>query len=120
MCEMLWLDPSQFQVLGKLKRINENEVVIELRSISKNGICPRCKSVSASRYKQFLVDLSRVGFAVCIGLYARRFFFENPACPQKIFCARLGDLVARWGRRTIRLAKAHLAIGLALGGAAGH
>lgn len=49
----------------------------------------------------------------------RKFFCRHPACPRSIFPERLPGVVAPWARRTLRLAARLLALGLALGGAAG-
>ena len=43
----------------------------------------------------------------------------QPTCPRRIFTERLPGVVAPWARRTRRLTARLLAIGLALGGAAG-
>jgi transposase len=52
-------------------------------------------------------------------LRVRKFFCRHPTCPRHIFTERLPGLVAPWARRTLRLAARLLAMGLALGGAAG-
>ncbi len=52
-------------------------------------------------------------------LRVRKFFCRNAICPRRIFAERLPGVVAPWARRTLRLAAHLLAIGLALGGAAG-
>lgn len=52
-------------------------------------------------------------------LQVRKFFCTNSACHRRIFTERLPQLTLPWARRTCRLAKQLLAIGLALGGAAG-
>jgi transposase len=56
---------------------------------------------------------------VALRLLVRRFRCAQPACPQSIFCERLPGLLAAHARSTDRLAGAHRAIGLALGGEAG-
>jgi hypothetical protein len=43
----------------------------------------------------------------------------NVQCPRRIFTGRLPEVVAPWARRTRRLVTWLIAIGLALGGAAG-
>jgi transposase len=52
-------------------------------------------------------------------LRVRRLFCRNSACSRRIFTERLPGVVAPWARRTLRLMAHLLAIGLALGGAAG-
>jgi transposase len=49
----------------------------------------------------------------------RKFVCAIAQCPSRIFTERLPDVVAPWARRTRRLAAWLIAIGLALGGAAG-
>jgi transposase len=49
----------------------------------------------------------------------RRFFCPGPPCPRRIFVEPLHGFAARHARTTTRLARAHLAIGLALGGERG-
>jgi transposase InsO family protein len=45
----------------------------------------------------------------------RKLFFDNAACPRRIFAERLPDMAEPWARRTIRLAERLTAIGLAGG-----
>ncbi len=52
-------------------------------------------------------------------LRVRKFFCGNPQCARCIFTERLPGVVAPWARRTQRLTAWVVAIGLALGGAAG-
>jgi len=52
-------------------------------------------------------------------LQVRKFFCTNSACQRRIFTERLPQLTLPWARQTCRLTKQLLAIGLALGGAAG-
>src|SRR5689334_16754718 len=71
------------------------------------------------RYTRTLADLPRHGRAVALVLRARRFRCANPECPRAIFCERLPGLAAPHARSTARLARLHLALGLALGGEPG-
>ena len=66
-----------------------------------------------------VADVPWLGIAVRLELHTRRFFCEQPACMQKIFCERLPTLVAPYARRTIRLAQVFQVLGFALGGEAG-
>jgi transposase len=50
---------------------------------------------------------------------SRKFFCDNPYCPQRIFTERLPDVTESYGRKTCRIAKILLAIGLACGGEGG-
>jgi transposase len=84
--------------------------------------CPACGGESRrvhSRYSRHLADEPAFGRRVRLGMTVRRFFCSDPACPRRIFVEPLGGLAARHARTTTRLAQAHRAIGLALGGEAG-
>jgi transposase len=52
-------------------------------------------------------------------LRVRKLFCHNRQCPRRIFTERLPGIAKPWARRTLRLTAHLLAIGLALGGAAG-
>jgi len=56
---------------------------------------------------------------VVVRLHARRFWCDEPTCARCIFAERFPGLVAAGARRSTRLSTLYLAIGLALGGAAG-
>src|SRR5262249_57126344 len=47
------------------------------------------------------------------------FFCDNDECHQRIFCERLPEVVAPYGRQTIRFNRSLTAVGFALGGRAG-
>ncbi|HEX2290358.1 MAG TPA: ISL3 family transposase, partial [Pseudonocardiaceae bacterium] len=84
--------------------------------------CPGCDVPARrihSRYIRTLADLPWSGSRVTWRLRVRKFFCGHPPCPCRIFTERLPGLAAPWARRTLRLATRLLAIGLALGGAAG-
>lgn len=52
-------------------------------------------------------------------LRVRKFFCVNAKCKRRIFTERLPEVAVPWSRRTSRLAERLIAIGIALGGAAG-
>jgi transposase len=84
--------------------------------------CPECDVAARrvhSHYTRTLADLPWSGYAITWRLCVRKLFCHNRKCPRRIFTERLPGLVAPWARRTRRLAARLLAIGLALGGAAG-
>jgi transposase len=84
--------------------------------------CPRCGTPSRrlhSHYRRTVADLPCQGRMVALRLIVRRFRCSQPGCPQTVFCERLPGLLAAHARATDRLASAHRAIGLALGGEAG-
>jgi len=84
--------------------------------------CPVCAVFTPrvhSRYTRTLADLPWGGARVRWQLRVRKFVCTNVQCPRRIFAERLPEVVAPWARRTRRLAAWLIAIGLALGGAAG-
>ena len=52
-------------------------------------------------------------------LLTRRFFCVNKTCVRRIFCERLPQVVAAYGRQTVRLNDTLRLIGMMLGGQAG-
>lgn len=84
--------------------------------------CPRCGTPSGhlhSHYRRTAADLPCQERMVALRLVVRRFRCRRPDCPQAIFCERLPGLLSAHARSTSRLASAHRAIGLTLGGEAG-
>jgi transposase len=84
--------------------------------------CPVCAVFTArvhSRYTRTLADLPWGVARVRWQLRVRKFICTNAQCPRRIFTERLPEVVAPWARRPRRLVAWLLAIGLALGGAAG-
>jgi transposase len=87
-----------------------------------NASCPACGGESRrihSRYTRLLADEPAFGHRVRLRMYVRRFLCSESQCSRRIFVEPLGGLAARHARTTTRLARAHLAIGSALGGEAG-
>ncbi len=84
--------------------------------------CPACGGESQrvhSCYMRQLAEEPAFGRRVRLQMTVRRFLCPNPGCPRHIFVEPLDGLAAKHARTTTRLAQAHLAIGLALGGEAG-
>jgi len=84
--------------------------------------CPLCQGTTHrihSRYERTLQDLPCVNYGITLHLQVRKFFCVNAACSRRIFTERLPEVTVPWARRTCRLAERLIAIGLALGGAAG-
>jgi transposase len=72
-----------------------------------------------SRYRREPADLPSLGRKVGVSLRVRRFYCHNAKCARRTFAERLPELVARYARRTCRLAAAQTRIGVAPGGSAG-
>ena len=105
-------------------RIDEPQaqIILLISSTRANARCPGCDVPARhihSRYTRMLADLPWGGYGITWRLRVRKLFCRNPACGRRIFTERLPGLVAPWARRTRRLAARLLAMGLALGGAAG-
>jgi transposase len=97
-------------------------VTLHVTSTQRLVPCPVCAVFTArvhSRYTRTLADLPWGVARVRWQLRVRKFMCANGQCPRRIFTERLPDVVEPWARRTRRLAAWLLAIGLALGGAAG-
>ena len=97
-------------------------LVLGLRTTRRDAPCPRCGQVSArvqSRYRRTLADLAAFGVPVRLELRVRRFACHPADCTCAIFAERLPDLAAPYARRTARLTRVLMQVGLGLGGAAG-
>ena len=84
--------------------------------------CPRCGQVSSrthSRYQRCVIDLPWADHSVRLELQTRKFFCDNDKCRQRIFCERLPEVAAPYGRKTLRFNKSLTTVGVALGGRAG-
>lgn len=116
----LALVPSEFVVRRVLPTSDLVAVFADPRSLS--AACPLCRQQTRrvhSRYDRTLSDPPWQGRRVAITVRARRFRCATVGCTRKIFAERLGEAVARHGRRTVHLADIQHHLGLALGGAAG-
>jgi transposase len=98
------------------------QITLLISSAQTAARCPGC-NISARRihshYTRTLADLPWGGYGITWQLRVRKFFCRRPTCPRRIFTERLPGVVVPWARRTLRLMAHLLAIGLALGGAAG-
>ena len=100
--------------------IEPDRVVITARSDVPNASCPAC-GIAADKvhchYWRTLADLPWHDRRVVWRLRVRR--FRCGRCERRTFAERLPDVAAPKGRRTGRLARAQIAIGLAVGGEPG-
>jgi transposase len=98
------------------------QITLQVSSTQAEPRCPGCDAPARyvhSHYTRTLADLPWSGYGITWRLHVRRLFCRNPACSRRIFTERLPGVAAPWARRTVRLMARLLAIGLALGGAAG-
>jgi transposase len=115
------LPPSTAVLLQSLETSDERLMLV-LSSCRPAVPCPGCGTLSArvhSRYRRSLADLPCSGVAVNIDLHTRRFFCDQTSCPRQTFSEPLPDLVAPYGRRTLRCQQVLYALALALGGEPG-
>jgi transposase len=97
-------------------------ITLLVSSTQAKARCPGCNAPAQhvhSRYTRTLADLPWSGYGITWRLRVRKFFCRHPTCPCHIFTERLPGLAAPWARRTLRVTARLLALGLALGGAAG-
>src|SRR5437763_448693 len=86
--------------------IPPDQVPLDLAATAPDVPCPRCHASATrihNRSQRTLADLPVVQRPVCLRLHVRRFFCDNARCSQRVFCARLPNLVAASARRTLRL-----------------
>ena len=98
------------------------QITLRISSTQAEPRCPGCDVPARrihSHYTRTLADLPWSGYQITWRLRVRKLFCRNRKCPRRIFTERLPGLVVPWARRTLRLAARLLAMGLALGGAAG-
>jgi transposase len=98
------------------------QITLLISSAQTAARCPGCNIPARyvhSHYTRTLADFPWGGYGITWQLRVRKFFCRRPTCPRRIFTERLPGVVAPWARRTLRLMAHLLAIGLALGGAAG-
>lgn len=98
------------------------QLKLTLSSTQTVATCPVCQVNSQkvhSRYERTLRDISCVDYPMLLLLRVRKFFCTNATCHRRIFTERLPQVTLPWARQTCRFAERLLAIGVALGGAAG-
>ena len=72
-----------------------------------------------SCYTRTVADLPWAEWPVCLDVVVQRFFCDNAGCHYKTFAERFPAVVARYARRTLRLAARQRQTAYALGGEAG-
>lgn len=118
--QTLLADPAAIRLDKIVSEMNSLTLVVA--ATRRCAECPQCGVTSKrihSRYTRTVADLPCHGIAVRLQLRARRFRCHNDLCAQSIFCERLPSVVARYGRRTLRLTDALELIAFALGGRPG-
>lgn len=107
--------------VGRVIRVGR-AVRIEAAGLDSEAACPGCGVIAGrvhSRYERRLSDLAVAGQELILTLRVRRFFCGSAECSRKTFAEQFPNLTVRYGRHTLLLSEALLAIGLALGGRPG-
>jgi transposase len=104
--------------------LDDTATLISLHVTSRQQVvpCPVCAVVTPRVHRRYTRRLADLPWGVTRVRWQRRvskFVCANAQCPRRILTERLPDVVAPWARRTRRWAAWLIAIGLALGGAAG-
>jgi transposase len=109
-------------ILSLEKVVSRKEAIVLIVITNRLGVdCPRCGQISTrthSRYQRCVIDLPWADIAVRLELQTRKFFCDNEECRQRIFCERLPEVAAPYGRKTLRFNRSLTAVGFALGGRA--
>jgi transposase len=95
---------------------------VSITSRLPGSLCPLCGACATrvhSRYQRTVADVPCGGRQVRLLLTVRKFFWDTPACPRKIFTERLLPFLEPWARMTTRLAQALFDIGRATCGKLG-
>jgi hypothetical protein len=101
---------------------NGGTLTLGIATTIPHASCPVCGQQTwrvHSRYSRILAEEAILGHRVRLRIIVRRFFCQDELCPRRIFVEPLRGFARPYARTTTRLARAHLAIGLALGGQAG-
>ena len=97
-------------------------ITLRVCSTQATAPCPLCTTRARrlhSHYQRTLADLPWAQYRVRLQLRVRKWFCGNRHCRRRIFTERLPTVAAPWARRTLRLARRLVALGVALGGTAG-
>ena len=98
------------------------QITLRVQATQTNAPCPLCATPARRIHSddgRTLADLPWAQYRVCLQLRVRKWFCPNPRCARRIFTERLPTVAAPWARRTLRRAQRLVALGVALGGAAG-
>ena len=98
------------------------QLTVRVPSTQLLGHCPVCRFPTRRIHRhdrRTRADLPWAHIRVVLQRGVRKFFCANGRCLRRIFTARLPTVAAPWARRTLRLAQRLVALGVALGGAAG-
>jgi transposase len=98
------------------------QITLSLTSTQAGPPCPLCTTPAHrlhSDYERTLADLPWAEYRVRLRLRVRKWYCRHPHCRRRIFTERLPTVATPCARRTLRLTRRLVAVGLALGGQAG-
>jgi transposase len=113
-------DPKAVRLI--LIQPSPHSITLVIKAIATASVCPLCHCPSSrvhSRYVRNAADLPWHGIAIRLQLHTRKFFCQNLDCPRRIFCERLPNVIASYGRHTVRLNHLLELIGFVIGGQPG-
>ena len=96
-------------------------ILLKAHSADQPTACPDCQCQSGhvhSHYCRKLLDLPWQGQSVRIELTVRKLYCDKEECPRRVFTERLPEIVARYARKTDRLADALRELAFLAGGEA--
>jgi transposase len=102
--------------------VSPQGIIVQAIFTTTRALCPTCQHQTRrihSHYVRRAADLPWLGTAVRLEVRVRRFFCDQPSCPQRIFCEHVPTVIAPHARRTVRLNTALQRLSFALGGEPG-
>ena len=102
-------DPQVWKI--SLVELIQDRIVIHTEPVRPAVPCPECGTVSSrahSRYRRRPRDLPWCQWAVQLVVHARKFFCDEPECPQRIFAERFPGVLEKYAHQTDRFDNALL------------
>ena len=118
--ELVFGSSNQFDVLAL--QMNENQVMLSVRSCKKYGLCPACNACSSklhSYYFRKVKDLPAFGNRVDLHIRAKKWHCYNPHCVRQIFTERFDHFFKPYKRTSDRIREKLLKVSLLVGGKPG-
>src|SRR5260370_39697276 len=113
-------DPNRLEVFSLAA--TGGTIILTARTCGERAWCPICGRPSSrvhSRYRRTLADLPWQELPARLTLRSRRFFWDTPNCPRRIFTERRPGVTAPHARRTEPLRDLLVHTAIALGGEPG-
>lgn len=85
--------------------INENSVVVKLKSTSRSCECPKCHHISNKyhgTYTRSVQDLPVIGKSTSVIITSHEYECQNEDCPAKTIVERFDNFIGYYGRFTER------------------